>query len=298
VAQSGGRFLRRVESPAEAEQLGIAEASKAWVLAVAMEKIKQALRNKEGSISQQANGHQLSTLPGGSGTATLATSPAQPQVLAALLQQRMKHHKLRTARSRQKLVDMQISRILHQPPATSSTFLQAAPFTSTVPPLGFSMGGFPSGPILGTIPTTNSLGRPAVLPGLSLARIAAAEEHLQMVRNQELSSHVFSSLAGTRTSAPLAAPRFAPSNAESQLLDLLRLSGGTGGTMPTSSSFAPNMLFGHESFQSRASSDRKRKASDEFLIVSSSSASPNSSVSSHETTLQETRLRSTRSRDC
>jgi hypothetical protein len=282
VTQSGGRFLRRVESPAEAEELGIAEASKAWVIAdesVAMEKIKQALRNKEGSSFQYASDHQLSTLHG-SGTATMGARPAQPQVLAALLQQRMKQHKLRTALSRQKLVDMQISSMLHQPPAT--TFLRAAPSTSTVLPHGLSVGGFLSGHLLSTMPAMNALSRPAVLPGLSLARIAAAEEHLQMVRNQELSRHVYCSLAGTRASAQLAAPQFAPSNADSQFLDLLRLSGGTGGTMPTARSFAPNMFFGNESLQSSASSDRKRKASDEFPFVSSSSASsPGSEFESH-----------------
>jgi hypothetical protein len=81
VTQSGGRFLRRVESPDEAEELGTAETSKAWVIAdeaVAMEKIKQALRNKEESSSQHnVNDNQLSTLHGSS-TATMGARPAQP----------------------------------------------------------------------------------------------------------------------------------------------------------------------------------------------------------------------------
>jgi hypothetical protein len=40
------------------------------------------------------------------------------------------------------------------------------------------MGGFSSGPLLCTMPVTNALNTSAVLPGLSLARIAEAEVHL------------------------------------------------------------------------------------------------------------------------
>jgi hypothetical protein len=173
--------------------------------------------------------------------------------------------------------------MLHQPPA--SPFLRDAPSPSTVLPLGLSMGGFSSGPLLCTMPATNALNTSAVLPGLSLARIAEAEVHLQLARSHELSRQVFCSLAGARASAQLAAPPFAPSQADSQLFALLRLSGGTGGTMTTSSSFALHSLSGNESFQSSTSSDRKRQASDEFPIVSYSSVSSNSSVSSRETAL-------------
>jgi hypothetical protein len=56
IARRNGRFLRRIETTAEAEALGLPNYKKAWIIAedsIAMEKVKQALRDKDPPVPSE-----------------------------------------------------------------------------------------------------------------------------------------------------------------------------------------------------------------------------------------------------
>jgi len=108
IASRGGRFLRGIDDPTEARELGVPQGAKAWKivkLSVAMEKAKQALRDKDPISSFPAAvmptsslgvplfassapwPNNLSVGQSSSTGAALDTSAVNPAILAYLLQQ-------------------------------------------------------------------------------------------------------------------------------------------------------------------------------------------------------------------
>jgi hypothetical protein len=69
IARRDGRFLRRIETTAEAEALGMPNNKKAWIIAedsIAMEKVKQALRDKDPAVPPEPPSEAI-TQPVGQG---------------------------------------------------------------------------------------------------------------------------------------------------------------------------------------------------------------------------------------
>jgi len=109
IASRGGRFLRGIDDPTEARELGVPQGAKAWKivkLSVAMEKAKQALRDKDpissspvavmptSSLGVPLFASSSAPLPNNfsvgrtsSTGAALDTSAVNPAILAFLLQQ-------------------------------------------------------------------------------------------------------------------------------------------------------------------------------------------------------------------
>jgi hypothetical protein len=66
IGKRNGRFLRKIESQTEAQKLGISEGTKVWQVAnedVAIEKVKQALRDKEPVKARASDSARSANLP-------------------------------------------------------------------------------------------------------------------------------------------------------------------------------------------------------------------------------------------
>jgi hypothetical protein len=157
IAHRHGRFLRKVDSPEEAIKLGVPKGMQAWVLAdndTILEKVKQALRDKDSIVDQereqatmanQADGQVCGDLmgqerqredsvPSMSAIGTCHTASRQVFDTIALLRQQQESRRMQMALLQQSQLGLPTLAYLNQPSMNSALlagFNSGGPFVSS-----------------------------------------------------------------------------------------------------------------------------------------------------------------------